>query len=236
MRGPAGDSRRRFIRLATGTGALVTGVRVLDVKAAAAAAQTAREEDISPAEDLMREHGVLRRVLLVYEEALRRVESRQELDPAVLTGCAGIVRRFVEDYHEKLEEREIFPRFEKAGTLVDLVRVLRAQHQAGRRVTDEIRTLATASALRSEDGRRHLAEGVRQFIRMYRPHAAREDTVLFPALHGLVSPSEYDALGERFEDQEHELLGGEGFEKAVDEVTSLEKQVGIADLAAFTPR
>ena len=31
-----------------------------------------KDEEISPAEDLMREHGVLNRVLLVYEEAVRR--------------------------------------------------------------------------------------------------------------------------------------------------------------------
>ena len=30
------------------------------------------EEEVSPNEDLMREHGVLDRVLLVYEEAMRR--------------------------------------------------------------------------------------------------------------------------------------------------------------------
>ena len=33
------------------------------------------EEDVSPPEDLMREHGVLKRVLLVYEEAVRRQEA-----------------------------------------------------------------------------------------------------------------------------------------------------------------
>src|SRR5207302_4790012 len=42
------------------------------------------------------------------------------------------------DYHEKLEEDYLFPRFEKAHKLVDLTTVLRAQHQAGRRLTDRI--------------------------------------------------------------------------------------------------
>ena len=70
---------------------------------------------------------------------------------------------------------------------------------------------------------------------MYRPHAAREDTVLFPALHRIVSPHEYDALGEEFEQQEHRLFGEDGFEKVVDEVARLERQLGIEDLAQFTP-
>ena len=71
-----------------------------------------------------------------------------------------------------------------------------------------------------------LRDLLRQFNRMYAPHEAREDTVLFPALRRLVSKEEYAALGEDFEKKEHELFGGEGFEKMVDRVAAIEKDVG----------
>lgn len=71
---------------------------------------------------------------------------------------------------------------------------------------------------------------------MYQPHAAREDTVLFPAFHASFSERDFHEVGERFEEQEHKLLGSGGFEQAVGEVVQLEKAVGIDDLAAFTPR
>jgi len=74
------------------------------------------------------------------------------------------------------------------------------------------------------------------FNRMYRPHAAREDTVLFPAVHRIVSAKEYDALGEVFEDKEHELFGEHGFEKIVGQVEEMEKAFGLYDLARFTPK
>src|SRR5438477_825533 len=61
-------------------------------------------EEISPAEDLMREHGLLNRILLIYDEHLRRLEAKQEFDPGVLKGAAAIMRKFVGDDHEKLEE------------------------------------------------------------------------------------------------------------------------------------
>jgi hemerythrin-like domain-containing protein len=231
--------RRDFIRLTTAVGASFL------LQACGASRETepeqpkgsakAPEEEVSPAEDLMREHGVLDRVLLVYEEGLRRLGSRQEFDPAVLVGSAQVIRRFIEDYHEKLEEDHLFPRFEKAGRLVDLVAVLRQQHQAGRRATEEIQRLATTASLKNPEGRRKLEESLRQFIRMYRPHAAREDTVLFPAFRRIVTPNEYNSLGEQFEDQEHQLFGEDGFEKIVDEVAGLEKKMGIEDLAQFTP-
>src|SRR5947208_3870564 len=95
-----------------------------------------KEIEVGPPEDLMREHGVLKRVLLIYGEALRRLGAKQDFPPDALATAAGIIRSFVEDYHEKLEEDFLFPRFEKANQLVDLVKVLRTQHQAGRRVTD----------------------------------------------------------------------------------------------------
>ncbi len=194
------------------------------------------EEEVTPAEDLMREHGVLRRVLLVYEEGIRRLTAHEELPPQVLAQGAQIIRRFVEDYHERLEEDHLFPRFQKAGTLVELVTVLREQHQAGRKLTDEVLRLATPEGLRQPDSVAQLTSTLQRFIRMYQPHAAREDTVLFPALRKVVSSNEYDALGEDFERKEHELFGEDGFEKMVDEVAGLERALNLYELSSFTPR
>src|ERR1044072_7869897 len=72
--------------------------------------------------------------------------------------------------------------------------------------------------------------------RTYRPHAAREDPVLFPAFHDLLGEKAYRELGEKFEDQEKKQLGNEGFEGAVAQVAKLEEQFGFADLDQFTPR
>jgi hemerythrin-like domain-containing protein len=194
-------------------------------------------EEISPTEDLMREHGVLERILLIYDEILwRRLPSGAEFPPEVLSKSADLVRRFIEDYHEKLEEDYLFPRFEKAGKLPDLVQVLRVQHRAGRQLTDSIKNLATLQAIKATAGREKLSNALRLFIRMYRPHAAREDTVLFPAFRSIVSAHEYAALGEEFEDKEHALFGKEGFEKIVADVAELERMLGLNDLAGFTAK
>lgn len=193
-------------------------------------------EDVSPTEDLMREHGLLNRVLLLYEDGLHKLEAQKDADPAVLAGGADIIRRFIEDYHEKLEEDHLFPRFEKAGKLTDLVRVLRQQHQAGRRLTADIQRLSTARAIHDASDRSRLMDSMRLFIRMYRPHEAREDTILFPSLHGIISRHEWDSLGEDFEKREHALFGKEGFEGMVEKVAGLEKKTGIYDLSQFTPR
>ena len=194
-----------------------------------------KKEDVTPTEDLMREHGVLDRILLVYEAGLRKFARNEDFDPAILTDCAKIIREFIEDYHEKSEEEQVFPRFKKAGKLVDLVDTLLTQHQAGRRVTDVVLHYSPSSR-KSRHDRRRTITGIRQFIAMYRPHAAREDTDLFPKLRDLVSSHEYDAIAELFEDKEHEMFGDDGFEKMVERVAGLERQIGIHDLNQFTPR
>jgi hemerythrin-like domain-containing protein len=194
------------------------------------------EEDVAPAEDLMREHGVLKRCILIYREALRRLEAKHDLPAAPIRQTANIIRTFIEDYHEKLEEDHIFPRFKKANKLVDLVDVLQAQHEAGRRQTELTLRYATDKGLRDPDERAGLSNSLIQFIRMYEPHEAREDTVLFPAMRKIISAHEYAALGEDFEKKEHELFGKEGFEGIVEKVAGIEKALGIYDLAQFTPK
>lgn len=226
-------TRRNFVLRSTtvlGAGLVIPGL------ASGAGAEDKGKEDISPAEDLMREHGVLNRILLIYDEHLRLLDAKQTFDPGVLASSAGIVRHFVEDYHEKLEEDFLFPRFRKANRLVDLVDTLLAQHRAGRRVTAQIEQLANAGSLKDESKRRELGESLRAFVRMYRPHEAREDTVVFPAFRGIVSAHEYDALGDDFEKKEDELFGDEGFFKVVDQVAELEKMLGIYELGKFTPK
>ena len=226
-------TRRNFVLRSTtvlGAGLVIPGL------ASGAGAEDKGKEDISPAEDLMREHGVLNRILLIYDEHLRLLDAKQTFDPGVLASSAGIVRHFVEDYHEKLEEDFLFPRFRKANRLVDLVDTLLAQHRAGRRVTAQIEQLANAGSLKDESKRRELGESLRAFVRMYRPHEAREDTVVFPAFRGIVSAHEYDALGDDFEKKEDELFGDEGFFKVVDQVAELEKKLGIYELGKFTPK
>jgi hemerythrin-like domain-containing protein len=230
---PERSSRRAFLRSGIIAGASAMAGLAL-VKATEP--EKKEEEAVGPPEDLMREHGVLKRVLLIYGEILRRMDAKQDFPPETLADAARIIRSFIEDYHEKLEEDFLFPRFEKANQLVELVKVLRDQHQGGRWVTDVTMRLANSGALKNESERAQLADSMRQFIRMYNPHEAREDTVLFPAFHKIVTRYEFDSLGEDFEKKENELFGEDGFEKMVDKVAGIEKRLGVYDLAQFTPK
>jgi hemerythrin-like domain-containing protein len=224
--------RREFLRRGAlaGTLAGITGIGLIS------SCKGEKEEDeVSPAEDLMREHGVLNRIMMIYDHCRAKLVNKEEIQPGALLDSANLIRSFIEDYHEKLEEKYLFPRFVNANKLVDLVQILYVQHHAGRILTDQILNLGNANSLKNPDDTLKLINLLDTFNRMYRPHESREDTVLFPNLRKIVSRNEYDSLGEDFENQEHKLFGADGFEGVVDKVATIEKQLGIYDISAFTP-
>jgi len=258
------SSRRNFIRVsaAAGTGILVAGFaagaaaddkppRRPNGKAPPPPPKTTKpdpkdakddtkddtaEDDITPPEDLMRQHGVLQRLLLVWDEAVRRVDGKLNFPVDSLLASAKLMRSFVEDYNEHLEEEYIFPRFRQANKLVNTVTLLKAQHDAGRKATDVVLQLATADGIKDAESRTKLADAMRQSIRMYYPHMAREATVIFPLFRDFITQDEYDALGDTFEKEEEKHLGEDGFPKVVDQVAEIEKKFGILDLAQYTPK
>lgn len=190
------------------------------------------ETSVSAVEDLMREHGVLDRVLLIYEELLRRMEADEPFPPGALKEATEIIRDFIQGYHEKLEEKYVFVKFQRAVAFDELLKTLQQQHDRGRLLVKDI---ISCDAFRSPDEKMRLMASMRAFIRMYRPHKAREDTVLFPTFRTLLRFAEYDMLGDIFEQEEERRFGEDGFAKTVKRVEGLEKTLGIYDLSQFTP-
>ncbi len=61
-----------------------------------------------------------------------------------------------------------------------------------------------------------------------------EDTVIFPAWKSAVGQGELDALGEKFEEIEHQQFGEDGFETALKRMEEIETSFGLSNLAMFT--
>jgi len=193
-----------------------------------------QEEEIPLTEDLMREHGMLNRVMLIYEEIIKRME-RGEVPEKNLAQAVAIIREFVENYHEKMEEDYLFPLFEKQKKKVTLVKTLRTQHTKGREITKKLQDLIDAGSLNNEKQRKEAITLLKKFIAMYRPHEAREDTELFPLVRSLMTEEEFEQMGEKFDDLEHTLFGEHGFENILHKVETIEKELGIYKLEQFTP-
>ncbi|MGE5184386.1 MAG: hemerythrin domain-containing protein, partial [Acidobacteriota bacterium] len=173
-------SRRELL----GTGTVTLGLVLVGCRRTSEGGDDTAGE-VSPGEDLMREHGVLERLMVVYETAAKRLDTGDRSAVSAVRDAATIAHDFVEEYHERIEEQYVFPRFEHANHLVELVRVLRQQHDAGRGLTNRILELSQGP-LTADADRATLAAALRGYVTMFTPHVGREDTVLFPAFHELV--------------------------------------------------
>jgi hemerythrin-like domain-containing protein len=204
---------------------------------ASAAKPDEKEPEVTATEDLMREHGVIRRALLVYFETVPKLRQNPAgVDPSALRQTAQLFRTFGEDYHEKmLEEQHIFPLVRKqGGELERYADVLTAQHNRGREVTDYVLSVTNGSKISAAHAE-PLAKVLETFVLMYENHAAREDTIVFPAWKKNFSNKQLDEISDQFEDIEHKMFGKDGFEDAEKKISHIEGVLGLADLAQFTP-
>lgn len=241
------DERRRLllsgISLA-GAGFLLNACRstsnsssgaVNDNRTEPAPAEIAPEE-VTALEDLMRDHGIIRRALLVYREAATRLRrDPASVPPDTLEKAANLVRVFGEDYHQKeIEEVFVFPIVKSApGTPASYVDMLVAQHERGRAITDYVLRVTKQERIPSQSIE-PLARTLESFVRMYEHHAAIEDTVVFPVWKTAVGETELEALAAKFEEIEAEHFGADGFETALKRMEEIEASLGLTNLETFT--
>lgn len=192
--------------------------------------------EVTAAEELMRDHGIVRRALLVYRESATRLRQDAASVPSdTLEKAANLFRVFGEDYHEKkIEEVFVFPVVKKSpGAPASYVDILLAQHDRGRSITDYILSITREDRIPSNSVE-PLARALESFVRMYERHAAIEDTVIFPVWKTAVGEAELDALAAKFEELEAEEFGGNGFDTALKRIEEIETSLGLSNLEMFT--
>lgn len=208
-------------------------------------------------DDLFLEHSLLNRILLIYDNQLLEKQPNY----IVINSAAKIVRKFIEDHHEQMEEKFIFPLFlaPNVGTNIDthistLIKELINQHNIGREITSKIISLTEVANVNANMGANMGAdmgdnidengggkyESVKlkgllfAFIKLYRAHEAFEETVIFKNIHKYISREEYVKLDEKMDEIEDELFGEGGYDKILEQVKSLEETIKIGNLSYYT--
>lgn len=221
--------------LAAGAGAAVAVAATPSAAAAATARLHTDESNPPPNEDLMREHGLLLRILLIYRNATEQLQQKGQFPTAPLHAAATIVHDYIEGFHEPLEEGYVFPRLRQAGQLTSTISTLLEQHARGRQLTQQILATTSTDAQLRGKAAHSLSSTLAAFVRMYEPHEAREDTVIYPAFRALLAPAEIVTLGQRFAALERTQFGPAGFTTMVTRVATIEQTLGLYDLTQFTP-
>ena len=232
---PVSISRRSVLAVAGAsfvTGAAATNLTGPVASQASASIASTAPGDAPPDVDLMEEHGVLNRILLVYQEATRRIGTGNAVPIAEINESALIVHDFIEGFHEALEEGYIFPALKRSKGLGPTVDTLSVQHARGRNITQFL--LRQPTAVTSSLNPTRIATALSAFVEMFAPHEAREDTVIFPAFRSMHSQEFLQELGATFADLQRKQFGRGAFGSYVDKVAAIEKSLGIYDLSQFT--
>ncbi len=195
-----------------------------------------KEPEVTATEDLMREHGVLRRALLVYSESIPKIRGNAaSLDAERALPYGNFVSRPRRELpREDAGRRTHLSRSaEGHGRSPKLVDILLAQHARGREITSYLLAVTKNGRIATANAE-PLARSLEAFVLMYRNHAAREDTVVFPAWKTHFTNKQLDELSDQFEDIEHKMFGKDGFDDAVEKISAIETTLGFADLSQFT--
>lgn len=194
------------------------------------------EVKYSPIEDLMEEHSILRRALLIYEECIRRMNIGEDFDPALLVEATNVIKVIIIYHHALLEHEYIFPRFREADKYVEMCDILTEQHGAADGQEQIILQHANRESIANPETREILINAIRKSIRVFRPHINTEDTEMFPEFKTVVTAHEFYELGKKFKEIEYQKWGENGHRQMVDKIIHVEKALGINDLGSFTPK
>lgn len=182
---------------------------------------------VSAVEDLMKEHGILNRLLLIYEKIIDMIDKNEYVNKKYILLSSLLVRHFVENYHEKTEELYVFPKVRHINK--NLIDQLIKQHRQSNLITNNIIKLASNNSDNIEELEK-LREYLKTFVYMYRYHETREDTEVFVWFKNSLTKIEYEKMSELFEKEEDEILGKNGFEKILNIIKFIEQKLNIYEL------
>ena len=88
---------------------------------------------------------------MIYQECISQLEKGASTTIAI-KDSTQILKNFIQNYHEKLEEEYIFPRFEQKNSHVPLITTLRDQHNIGRSLAEQIMKLTQTGVVDKNRG------------------------------------------------------------------------------------
>lgn len=213
---------------------LIAATSVALASALALPASAFREPSpLTAGEDLMQEHGVFGRILLIYQTIADDFQRGQTRHVDNLLSATKLIVDYIEGHHERIEELLVFPELTKGDKHGDLVATLVHQHQVGKDITTMIQKRFVSKKV-SRSNLTDTARSMRAYAAMFRPHALREDTVVYPAIRESMTANQYAEFSGRVRELEDKMVHVGDLQQLVKQVSEIEIALGIHDLSKFT--
>jgi hemerythrin-like domain-containing protein len=179
---------------------------------------------------MLQEHGILRRILLVYDEFLSQLESAETAPPiGAVIDTTTLLQSYVQGYHEVIEETYVFPVVEKIPSMQGLVSTLRRQHALARQLSTDVIVSARMADLK------RLTTTLDALVLLYQAHTAWEDTDLTIALRDVLTPEGSRELLGKIHRVERDVFGPRAEAHALTQIVEIERQFDVHGPAEFEP-
>ena len=172
------------------------------------------------------EHRSISAILHGMEYLVDRVRTRKaKIDPRVFSAMIYYLDTFSERMHHPKEDRYLFKAMRsRGGEAAAVVADLEREHAAG---GEALKRLEQRLVRYEEGGDKEFpafAEAVAKFVREYRDHMQKEESVVFPLAQRILSTDDWQAIDRAFEENRDPLAAqreSRDFEKLFDRIVSL---------------
>jgi hemerythrin-like domain-containing protein len=172
------------------------------------------------------EHRSIAAILHGMEYLVDRVRARKaKIDPRVFRAMIYYLDTFSERMHHPKEDRFLFSALRgRGGEAAAAVAELEHEHAAG---GSALQRLEQCLVRYEEGGEREFpgfAEAVAKFVREYRDHMRKEETIVFPMAERLLTAQDWRAIDRAFEENRDPLAADRDtrdFEKLFDRIVNL---------------
>ena len=172
------------------------------------------------------EHRSISAILHGMEYLVDRVRTRKaKIDPRVFSAMIYYLDTFSERMHHPKEDRYLFKAMRsRGGEAATVVADLEKEHAAG---GEALKRLEQSLVRYEEGGDKEFpafAEAVAKFVREYRDHMQKEESVVFPLAQRILSTADWQAIDRAFEENRDPLAAqrdSRDFEKLFDRIVSL---------------
>jgi hemerythrin-like domain-containing protein len=162
---------------------------------------------MQPTDELMNEHRVIERMLVVVSNACDRLENGQEVEQELFVGAADFFKNFADRCHHGKEEKLLFVKMQERGVSGEVgpIAVMLREHQDGRGHVRKIAELsATKMNQKTKDG---LVRVGRAYVDLLSKHIQKEDNILYPMANQILTKEDQEELAKGFEEVEENVMG-----------------------------
>lgn len=193
-------------------------------------------QNISPTEQLSREHAILMRLLIAIENVLVKASANVGTDLMPINRAASMINDVVCGHHMRFEESYVYPRVRESGNLVDFVNLLQDQHNEARDAVRRIMDLTRTGRVDDVVQMGELVALCKAADFMFRAHIAWEESVLFTALYDLAPTTYFEDLQHKMLGEERSMFGSKGLQQLYEDLADVERAAGTEHPSMFTTR